>query len=136
VRTVVGSAENMDFTPESFDAILYVTSIQFIEKFEEAIKQNVRVLRPEGKLLMMLLNPESEFFKQKTKNPDSYINKIKHRNLMEIEAAVKKYYFVKTEYFLGIEGTRVFQSQNLHQASLYIIKGTKKQQMAEKGTPK
>lgn len=136
VRTIVGSAENMDFAPESFDAVIYVTSIQFIERYEEAIKQSARVLRTEGILLMMLLNPESEFFKQKTKNPDSYVNKIKHRNLIEIEAAVKKYYFVKTEYFLGIEGTRVFQSQDSHKASLYIIKGTKKQQMAERETPK
>ena len=136
VRTIVGSAENMDFPSESFDAVLYVASVQFIEKYKEAIQESARVLRAEGKLLMMLLNPESEFFKQKTKNPDSYINKIKHRNLMEIEAAVKKYYLVKTEYFLGIEGTRVFPSEDSHQASLYIIKGTKKQQKAEKGTPK
>ena len=135
VRTVVGSAENMDFAPESFDAVLYVTSIQFIERYEEAIQQSACVLRAEGKLLMMLLNPQSEFFKQKTKKPDSYINKIKHRNLTEIEAAVKKYYLVKTEYFLGIDGTRVFQSQDSHKASLYIIKGTKKQQI-EKGTPR
>ena len=125
----------MDFAPESFDAVLYVTSIQFIERYEEAIQQSACVLRAEGKLLMMLLNPQSEFFKQKTKKPDSYINKIKHRNLTEIEAAVKKYYLVKTEYFLGIDGTRVFQSQDSHKASLYIIKGTKKQQI-EKGTPR
>jgi ubiquinone/menaquinone biosynthesis C-methylase UbiE len=125
VRTVVGSVENMDFASQSFDAVIYVTSVQFIERYEEAIKQSVRVLRSGGRILMMLLNPESGFFRERTKNPDSYVNKIRHRNLQEIEAEVAKYFSVKTEYFLGIEGMRVFQSGDFHCASLYIIKGTK-----------
>ncbi len=123
IRTVKGSMENMDFTESSFDAVIYVASIQFIEKYKEAIKQSARVLRPGGKLLIMLLNPESEFFKEKTQNPDSYINKIKHINLREIEGAVAKYFSVKTEYFLGIKGTEIFQSRDSNLASLYIIKG-------------
>ena len=123
IRTVRGSMENVDFTESSFDAVIYVASIQFIEKYKEAIKQSARVLRPGGRVLMMLLNPESEFFKEKTQNPDSYINKIKHINLREIEGVVAKYFSVKTEYFLGIKGTRIFQSRDSNLASLYIIKG-------------
>jgi len=127
IRTIRGSVENMDFTESSFDAVIYVASIQFIERYKEAIKQSARVLRSGGKLLIMLLNPESEFFKEKTQNPDSYINKIKHINLREIEEAVAKYFFVKTEYFLGIKGTEIFQSRDSNAASLYVIKGKKKQ---------
>ncbi|GAG46274.1 unnamed protein product, partial [marine sediment metagenome] len=104
IRTVAGSAENMDFADCSFDAVIYVASIQFIEKYKEAITEAARVLRSGGKLLAMLLNPESEFFKGKTQKPDSYINKIKHINLTEIEGAVAKYFSIKTEYFLGIKG--------------------------------
>ena len=126
VRTVEGSAENLNFASRSFDAVLYVTSIQFIERYEQAIKQSARVLRSDGKLLMMLLNPESKFFKEKAQKPDSYINRIKHKNLTAIETAVAKYFFVKTEYFLGIEGTRLFQSGDSQEASLYIIKGIKR----------
>ena len=126
VRTVVGSAENMDFASQSFDAVIYVASIQFIEKYKEAIEQSARVLRSGGKILMMLLNPESGFFKERTRNPSSYVNKIRHRNLQEIEAEVAKYFSVRTEYFLGIEGMRVFQSRDSQCASLYIIKGTRK----------
>ena len=127
VRTVAGSAEKMDFASLSFDAVIYVTSVQFIENYKEAIKQSARVLRSGGKLLVMLLNPESEFFKEKAKNPDSYINKIKHTDLREIERTIAEYFSVKTEYFLGIKGTKVFQSRNSNAASLCVIKGTKKQ---------
>ena len=134
VRTVVGSAENMDFAPQSFDAVIYVTSIQFIERYEEAIKRSARVLRPGGRILLMLLNPESAFFKKRTENPDSYVNKIRHRNLREIEVEVAKYFSIRTEYFLGIEGMKVFQSGDSHCASLYVIKGTRNRQTAERET--
>ena len=127
IRTVTGPAEKMDFASLSFDAVIYVASAQFIARYKEAIKQSSRVLRPGGKLLVMLLNPESEFFKEKTQNPDSYINKIKHINLREIEGAIAEYFSVKAEYFLGIKGTEIFQSRDSNAASLYVIKGKKKQ---------
>jgi hypothetical protein len=75
----------------------------------------------------MLLNPESEFFKEKIKNPDSYVNKIKHTDLKEIERTIAEYFAVKTEYFLGIKEQDVFETKNPNLASLYIIKGIKKQ---------
>jgi len=127
IRTVVGSAEKMDFADCSFDAVIYVASLQFIEKYEKAIKETSRVLKPGGKFLAMLLNPQSEFFKEKSQNPDSYVNKIKHTNLSEIERTIVEYFSVKTEYFLGIKGTEIFQSRDSNVASLYVIKGTKKQ---------
>jgi len=129
IRTVRGSVENMDFTESSFDAVIYVASIQFIERYKEAIKQSARVLRSGGKLLIMLLNPESEFFKEKTQNPDSYINKIKHINLAEIERTIAEHFSVQTEYFLGVRKTKMFQSRHPDLAALYIIKGEKKDLM-------
>jgi ubiquinone/menaquinone biosynthesis C-methylase UbiE len=127
IRTVAGPAEKMDFASLSFDAVIYVTSVQFIERYKEAVKETARVLRSGGKVLLMLLNPESEFFQGKKQNPDSYVNKIKHTDLNEIEGAVAKYFSIKTEYFLGIKGTRIFQSRDSNVASLYVIKGAKKQ---------
>ena len=126
IRTAAGSAENMDFASLSFDAVIYVASLQFIENYKEAVKQTAGVLRSGGKVLVMLLNPQSEFFKEKTKNLDSYINKIKHMNLREIEETVTKYFSIKTECFLGIKGMKIFQSDDPNVASLYVIKGIKK----------
>lgn len=126
VRTVVGSAENMDFVDSCFDVVIYVASVQFIEKYQEAIKQAARVLRAGGKLLVMLLNPESEFFREKAGVPASYVNRIKHTNLEEIERTIAEYFSVKIEYFLGIKDGVIFQSQNPNLASLYVVKGQKK----------
>lgn len=126
IRTVAGSAQKMDFEPLSFEAAIYVVSLQFIERYKEAIKETARVLKPKGKLLTMLLNSQSKFFKEKIKNPDSYINKIKHTNLGDIEETIAENFFVKTEYFLGISAAEIFQSHDPDTASLYVIKGTKK----------
>lgn len=126
IRTVAGSAENMDFPESCFDAVIYVASIQFIEKYKQAISETARVLRESGKLLAMLLNPECEFFREKSKNPDSYIKKIKHTDLREIERAITEYFSTQTEYFLGIKNQKIFESQDPNLASLYVIKGKKK----------
>ncbi|MGD9109587.1 MAG: class I SAM-dependent methyltransferase, partial [Phycisphaerales bacterium] len=103
IRPVVGSARKMDFEPLSFEAVIYIASLQFIENYKEAIKETARVLHPKGRLLAMLLNPQSQFFKEKIKNPDSYINKIRHTDLSDIERTIAENFSVETEYFLGIK---------------------------------
>ena len=127
IRTVAGMAENVDFPDASFDAAIYIVSLQFIENYKEAVKETTRVLKPGGKILAMLLNPQSEFFKERTRNPDSYINRIKHTNLKVIERTVGEYFSVQTEYFLGIKNNEICRSSDPDLASLYIVKGTKKQ---------
>jgi ubiquinone/menaquinone biosynthesis C-methylase UbiE len=127
IRTVAGSAQKMDFEPLSFEAVIYVASLQFIENYKQAVKQTVRVLKPRGKILAMLLNPKSQFFKEKVNNPASYVSRIKNTDLREIERAVADYFLIQTEYFLGIEGQDIFETKNPNLASLYVIKGKKKQ---------
>jgi ubiquinone/menaquinone biosynthesis C-methylase UbiE len=127
IRTIAGSAENMSFPESCFDAAIYVASIQFIEKYKQAVRETARVLRAGGKLLVMLLNPDSEFFKTKTGNPASYINKIRHTGLKDIERTIAEYFSIQTEYFLGIENAEIFQTRDPRLASLYVIKGKKKQ---------
>ena len=126
IRTVIGHAEIMEFENCSFDAAVYVVSLQFIQKYEQAIKETARILRSQGKLVVMLLNRQSEFFKEKTKIPESYIKKIKHIDSKKIEKAISEFFFINTEYFLGIKGTEIFQSSDYNLASLYVINGVKK----------
>ena len=132
VRTVAGCAEDMFFPESSFDAVIYVVSLQFIEDFRKAIEKTTHVLRPDGALLVMLLNPESDFFKKKLRDPSSYVRKIRHSGLREIEDVIAENYSVQTEYFLGVESDVVFESRNATEAVLYIINGTRKPNMKDK----
>jgi len=128
VRTIVGSAEQTNIHDSSFDAIIYVASLQFIENFEKALQESERILRPAGTLLAMLLNPKSFFFEEKRSDPASYVNKIKHVDLDGIEKTISQIFIIKkTEYFLGIRGEDIFNSNDPRYASLYCIRAKKGQ---------
>ena len=126
IRTIAGRAEDMDFPKSSFDAVIYVASLQFIEDYRKAIEKTAQVLRPTGKLIVMLLNPQSEFYKEKAEDPRSYIRKIRHTNLEEIERTIAEHFHTQTEYFMGVKDGRVFQSQSPAEASLYVVRGMRK----------
>jgi ubiquinone/menaquinone biosynthesis C-methylase UbiE len=132
VRTVAARAEDMPFPASSFDAVIYVASLQFIENYRKAIEETTRVLRPEGTLLVMLLNPVSDFFKGKLRDPNSYVRKIRHTDLREIEEVIAENYGVHREYQLGVKGDAIFESRDVTDAVLYIIRGTRKPMKKDK----
>ena len=126
VRTVVGRAEDLPFPASSFDAVIFVASLQFIEDWRKAAAQAARVLRDGGRLIVMLLNPTSEFFREKRRDPLSYVCKIRHLDLKEIEEALKERFAVQSEYFLGVNGTTLFETREPADAVLFVIRGTRK----------
>lgn len=134
IRTFAGSAERMPFAESSFDAVIYVASLQFIEDYRKALQQTLNVLRPNGRIILMLLNPDSDFFKDRLREPDSYVNLIKHKSLSNIENVVEEFYTVLTEYILGVKGDRIFKSHNPSEAALYVIYGTIKNNFIDENT--
>ena len=126
IRTIAGRAEDMNFPKSSFDAVIYVASLQFIEDYRKAVEKTAQVLRPAGKLIVMLLNPHSAFFKEKAQDPTSYVRKIRHTNLEEIEGAIARHFQIQTEYFMGVRDGNIFESHEPTEAALYVIRGTRK----------
>ena len=95
---VLGNAERLGFPDGSFDAIFYITTLEFVDDYKRAINEAVRVLEPKGKLVVMMLNPESEYFKAHMQKEDSYFRKIKeldisndHISFLELKDNKKKY---------------------------------------------
>jgi ubiquinone/menaquinone biosynthesis C-methylase UbiE len=124
----------MPFAESSFDAVIYVASLQFIGDYRKALRQTLNVLRPNGRIILMLLNPDSDFFKDRLREPDSYINLMKHKSLSNIENVVREYYTVQTEYILGVKGDRILKSNNPSEAVLYVIYGTINNKFIDKNT--
>lgn len=125
MRKVAGRAEDMSFEKSSFDAVIYVASMQFIEDYRTAIERTYDVLRHGGRFIAMLLNPASAFFRQKMADPTSYIRSIRHADISGIESTMARYFSLRTEYFLGISDTEVCKARKSTDAVLYIIDGTK-----------
>ena len=103
-KFVIGNAENLGFNSSSFDAVFYVATLEFVTDYQRAIQEAWRVTKPNGKLLVMMLNPESEYFHEHMQREDSYFKRIKHVDIREMRDYISRYYQVtKAEYFLGIK---------------------------------
>ena len=119
-------AKRLPFSDASFDALFYVTSLEFMDDYKGAIDEAVRVLEPEGKLVAMVLNPESLYFKIHYSKEGSYFRKMKHKNPGQMVDYIERCFNVQTHYFLGIDGEKIFDTEDKRYASLFIIKGNKK----------
>jgi len=123
---VLGDAENLKFDDSSFDAVFYVATLEFITNYKKAIQEAWRVTRTNGKLLVIMLNPESHYFLEQTADKDSYFRNVKHTNVKEIKDYISQFYSViKEEYFLGIMQKVIFETSDKKFASLYAVVGTK-----------
>ena len=125
VKTVATRAENMPFPESSFDAAIFVASLEFIEDYRKALEKSFSVLRPNGRIIALLLNTESSFFKEKLLDPASYVRKIRHRDILAIENEMKRNFHVRGEYFMGVKDGELFESSDPRQTMLYSIRGTK-----------
>ena len=82
---------------------------------------------PRGKLVAMMLNPRSKYFRENVRRPGDYFQRIKHTNTKEMREYVSRFYMIsKEEFFLGIQGEQVFETNDENLASLYVLVGTKK----------
>jgi ubiquinone/menaquinone biosynthesis C-methylase UbiE len=129
IKVIAASAENLPFPKSTFGAVISVASLQFIQNVQRAVKGALSVLKQQGVFIAMLLNPASSFFKEKFKQPNSYISTIKHVNLEYIEDVISEDLFVETEYYIGENEGKLFKSSDSAHALLYIAKGYKKPQL-------
>jgi ubiquinone/menaquinone biosynthesis C-methylase UbiE len=127
ISIVYGDAQHLEFEDFSFDAVFYLTSLEFIQNFQKAIEETYRVLKSKGLLLVLMLNPKSRYFQEEYNDINSYIRKnIKHRNIEEIKECISHYFFIEDEkFFLGIRGQKIIDSDDPIIASLFVLEGRK-----------
>jgi SAM-dependent methyltransferase len=123
VSTVACGAERMSFKGETFDAVIFIASLQFMDDYRAPIERSIHALRDNGRILVMLLNPQSEFIGKKLADPGSYVHNLKHTDLKAIEAVIARNFNALGEYYLGIRGEDIFESNDERYAALYIING-------------
>ncbi len=127
IDRVYGDGQSMNFNDETFDCILYLTSLEFIDDYKKAIKESKRVIKRNGKILVMMLNPASDYFAEKYSNKDSYIRKnIKHKDVKAIRDYIASCFSIKSEgYYLGIKDGKVYDTSDPKEASLYVVEAIK-----------
>jgi ubiquinone/menaquinone biosynthesis C-methylase UbiE len=127
ISIVYGAAQHLEFEDSSFDAVSYVTSLEFIQSVQKAIKEAYRVLQLKGLLLVLMINQNSRYFQEKYNNNNSYMRKNikqKHTNINKIQKVISQYFIIKNEeYFLGINEQEIVDTDDYSNASLYVLDG-------------
>lgn len=74
VNAEVGTAENIPFEDESFDYVLMVTVDPFLEDLEAALREIKRVLKPEGTIIVGMIDRDSPLGKirQEARHEDKF----------------------------------------------------------------
>lgn len=123
---IQGNAEDLPFDDVTFDAVFTVATLEFLDNYQQAIKEIVRVTKPYGKVVALILNPESEYFKNEILKPGDYFNRMKHLDVWSIKNFTSTFYSItKSEYFLGIKNRDVFDTSDKKYASIFSIVGIK-----------
>ena len=64
IQVYKGVAEQLPFSDETFDFLLLVTTIYFVDDLEESFKEAYRVLKTEGFIIVGFVDKESELSKR------------------------------------------------------------------------
>ncbi len=119
---VVAGAENLPFHDNSFDCVFYVTSMEFIDDYRRAIDETVRVLSDNGRIIVLLLNHESEYYRVRVSG-GGYISRYVNRNAGEVRDYLSKWFELGEELILGIKGERIFATGERGYAAIYALRG-------------
>ncbi len=124
-RFILGDATKIEFPGASFDGAFSVTTLEFIPNIQGAVREIHRILEPEGKVVFLILNTRSHYFRQWSQQEDSYFKKICHTPQI-VKQQVYKLFDVTSEYILGIDNLRIFHTQDPKWAALLALKGKKR----------
>ena len=65
VGIVDGDAESLPFGDALFDRVVFFTSMEFVPHPEKAIEEALRVLKPGGRVVILVLNGDSQWMKKR-----------------------------------------------------------------------
>jgi len=117
-------AGKLPFPNGSFDGVFFITSLEFMDELKKPVDEAVRVLSTGGKIAALILNKQSDYFREKMGDEGYIARNIRHTDLGEITSRVSERFEVEGEYFLGIKDGRVFDSDNPRESAIYALRGT------------
>lgn len=123
IQTVQGQAEALPFNDASFDAVIFIASLEFIARYRKALDETRRVLRPYGRLVALMLNPSTAYFQERYHRSGSYIQQhIEHVEHDELAAAVASRFTVTRDgYRLGVDADGAYESTDPEEATLHVL---------------
>ncbi len=123
---VFGNAENLPFDDNTFDGVFSVATLEFVENYKAAVREIYRVLKPGGKIVILITNSKSAYVRAQKEKRNSYYNRIPRINLRDMrECFVDRFKLKRKMYKVGVRGNQTFIAKDKQNAILFVIIGEK-----------
>jgi ubiquinone/menaquinone biosynthesis C-methylase UbiE len=121
---VLGDATALPVATASVDAVVSVSTLEFIPEIETVLAEATRVLAPGGTLVALVLNTRSEYVQSNLQREGSYFQRMVHRDSEALADTILECVEGEQEFFLGISDEQVFESTDPSKAAISAVVGT------------
>ncbi|WP_247009605.1 class I SAM-dependent methyltransferase [Halorientalis litorea] len=121
---VLGDATALPVASASVDAVVSVSTLEFIPEIETVLAEATRVLAPGGTLVALVLNTRSEYVQSNLQREGSYFQRMVHRDSEALADTILECVEGEQEFFLGISDEQVFESTDPSKAAISAVVGT------------
>lgn len=125
---LIGDARALPIQSDAVDAIVFVAMLEFIPDIETTLDEAVRVLESDGTFVGLVLNTRSDYVQSHLQRDGSYFQQMVHRDSDALADRILDIIDGMKEYFLGIDGTTVFESNDPTTAAVTAVVGTPESQ--------
>jgi ubiquinone/menaquinone biosynthesis C-methylase UbiE len=124
-----GKGEDLPFPGHSFDGVFFITSLEFVEDYKKALNEALRVVTKKGRLLILLLNRDSQYFTDHYAKAHSVFRKAQAISPQEIKRHLEvRGASVDMQFAVGIRKETVFDTADPKLASIVVVRAQKTQQ--------
>jgi ubiquinone/menaquinone biosynthesis C-methylase UbiE len=121
---VLGDATTLPIADGSVDAVVFVSTLEFIPDIETALAEATRVLTPDGTVITLVLNTRSEYVQANLQREGSYFQRMVHQDSAALTETILEYIDGEQEFVLGISDEVVFESSDPTVAAISAVVGT------------
>ncbi|WP_436931270.1 class I SAM-dependent methyltransferase [Halosimplex halobium] len=121
---VLGDATELPVANGSVDAVVFVSTLEFIFDVDAVLTEATRVLASDGTLVTLVLNTRSEYVQSNLQREGSYFQQMVYRDSEELTETIREYVDGDREFFLGISDEDVFESTDPTAAAISAVVGT------------
>lgn len=121
---VAGDATALPVETGTVDAVVFVSTLEFIPDVDAALTEATRVLAGDGTLIALVLNTRSEYVRANLQRDGSYFQRMVHRDSEALTGTILEYLEGCRELFLGISDRTVFESTDPSTAAISAVVGT------------
>ena len=120
---LVGDARTLPVRTDAVDAVVFVATLKFISEIDAVLTEATRVLRPDGRIVALILNTRSEYVQSNLQREGSYFQQMVHRDSEALADRVLDTIDGTREYFLGIADETVVESSDPTTAAVTAVVG-------------